>query len=145
MEQLKLSVTAAQARSTTQTDVSAQSGCAQGRGDRGSPANYEILQMPQTPAKSSPAHSSPRAGRAILSPEGCPLRRKPQREAQKQQQLFIKHRVKRGEMPMEQLNKCALDIIALKWTGLREKQNLLSWDKWTALLVNQSVGLRPRI
>lgn len=48
-------------------------------------------------------------------------------------------------MPMGLLNKCALDIIALKWTGLREKQNLLSWDKWTALLVNQSVGLQPRV
>lgn len=35
------------------------------------------------------------------------------------------------------------NIIALKWTGLREKQNHLSWDKWTALLVNQSVGLQP--
>lgn len=92
MEKLKLSVTPAQVRSATQTDVSAQSGSSPGRGDRGSPAKYQILQMPQTPAKSSPAHSFPStgAGRAILSPEGCPRRRKRLREAQKQQQLFIK-------------------------------------------------------
>lgn len=101
VEPLELSVAAAQARSAAQTDVSALSGSAQGRGDRGSPANYEILQMPQTPAKSSPAHSFPStgAGRAIVSPEGCPRRRKRQSSCWK-----------RGEMPTEQLNKCAWDM-----------------------------------
>lgn len=89
MEQLKLSIAAAQAGSAAQTDVSARGGSARGRGDRGSLANYEIREMPQTPAKSSPAHSFPStgAGRAILSSEGCPRKRNQQREAQKQQLL----------------------------------------------------------
>lgn len=90
VEQLKLSVAAAQAGSAAQTDVSAWGGSARRRGDRGSPANYEILEMPQTPAKSSPAHSFPStgAGRAILPSEGCPRKRNQQREVQKQQQLL---------------------------------------------------------
>lgn len=90
VEQLKLSVAAAQAGSAAQTDVSAWGGSARRRGDRGSPANYEILEMPQTPAKSSPAHSFPStgAGRAILPSEGCPRKRNQQREVQKQKQLL---------------------------------------------------------
>ncbi len=90
MEQLKISITAAQAGSAAQTDVSARGGSARGRADRGSPANYDILEMPQTPANSSPAHSFPStgAGRAILPSEGCPQKRNQQREAQKQQQLL---------------------------------------------------------
>lgn len=144
MEQLKLSITAAQAGSAAQTDVSAQGGSVRGRCNRGSPANYEILEMPRTPAKSSPAHSFPStgAGRAILLSEGCPRKRNQQSEAQKQQQLLKMSGDTDGETELVCLGY-EQDIVALKWTGLREKQNHLSWDKWTALLVNQSVGLQP--
>lgn len=120
VEKLKLSVTPAQVRSATQADVSAQSGSSPGRGDRGSPAKYQILQMPQTPAKSSLAHSFPSrgAGREILCPEVCRWRRKRLREAQKQQQLFIKHREKKNEGRCRWGCWISVPWISLHWSGL---------------------------
>lgn len=82
--------------------------------------NDQILQMPQTPAKSSLAHSFPStgAGRAILSPEVCCRRRKRLREAQKQQQLFIKHREKKNEGRCRWGCWISVPWISLHWSGL---------------------------